>query len=64
MATWRLVQGVFIADATGHMGPRSVLHSRNVLELEIFLRGADDLFRRPYHLLYLGGMGRFFVNVT
>lgn len=64
MATRRLAQGVFSGDATRHMGPRSVLCSRYVLELEIFLRRADDLFRRHYHLLYLGGMDRFFVNAT
>ena len=40
------------------MGPRSVLHPRHVLELEILFRRADDLFRRDYHLLYLGGVGR------
>ena len=59
MATRKLVQGVFIGDATRHMGPRSVLRSRYILELEILLRGADDLFRRHYHLLYLGGMDRW-----
>jgi len=26
------------------------------MRLEIFLRGADDLFRRHHHLLYLRGM--------
>ena len=59
MATRKLVQGVFIGDATRHMGPRSVLRSRYVLELEILLHGADDLFRRHYHLLYPGGMDRW-----
>ena len=59
MATRKLVQGGFIGDATRHMGPRSVLRSRYVLELEILLHGADDLFRRHYHLLYPGGMDRW-----
>ena len=59
VATRRPAQGVLIDDASRHMGPRSMFRSRYVLELEILFRGADDLFRRHYHLLYLRSMGRW-----
>ena len=59
VATRKLAQGVLIGDAGRHMGPRGVLRPRHVLELEILLRGADDLFRHHYHLLCLRGMDRW-----
>ena len=58
VATWKLAQGVLIDDANRHVGPRGVLRSRYILELEILLRGADDLFRRHYHLPHLRGLDR------
>jgi len=59
VATWKRAQGVLIDDANRHMGPRGVLRSRYILDLEILLRGADDLFWRHYHLLCLRGMDRW-----
>ena len=59
VATRRPVQRILVGDASRHMGPRSMFRSRYVLELEILFRGADDLFRRHYHLLYLRSMGRW-----
>jgi hypothetical protein len=59
VAAWKLAQRTITIDAARHMGPRSVLCCRYVLELEIFLHGADDLFRRRHHLLYLRGLDRW-----
>ena len=56
MATRKLVEGVLIDDAARHMESRSVFRAGYVLELEILFRGADDLFRRDYHLLYPRGV--------
>ena len=58
VATRRPAQRIFVGDAGRYMGPRSVLHRSYILELEILLHGADDLFGPHYHLPDLGGLDR------
>ena len=58
MATRRPAQRILVGDAGRYMGPRSVLPRSYILELAILLYGADDLFRRHYHLPDVGGLDR------
>ena len=58
MATRRRAQRVLVGHASRHMGPRGVLRSGHILELEILLHGADNLLRRHYHLPHLRGLDR------